>query len=67
MEFGVGSLSVMVSMPVPLFLEHLAESLALPQPQQIAADERLSLAVDLYATSFGKRADVPKLAVWRPL
>jgi hypothetical protein len=65
MEFGVGSLSVMVSMPVPLFLEHLAESLALPQPQQIAADERLSLAVDLYAASLwetSRRAQVVSLA-----
>ena len=50
-EFGAGSLSVKVSMPVPSFLEHLAEGLTLPQPEQTAADERLSLSIDLYAAS----------------
>ncbi len=51
MEFGVGSLSVKLSMPVPSFLEQLAEGLTLPRPDQIAADERLSLSIDLYAAS----------------
>jgi hypothetical protein len=48
-------------MTVPSFLEHLAEGLALPQPEKIAADERLSLAIDLYASSVWERADVPEL------
>ncbi len=65
MEFGTGSLSVTISMPVPSFLEHLAEGLALPQPEKIAADERLSLAIDLYAASLwetSQRARVVSLA-----
>lgn len=65
MEFGVGSASVTISMPVPSFLEHLAKGLALPQPERIAADERLSLAIDLYAASLwetSRRARVVSLA-----
>lgn len=65
MEFGVGSASVTISMPVRSFLEHLAEGLALPRPEMIAADERLSLAIDLYAASLwetSRRARVVSLA-----
>lgn len=65
MEFGAGGANLIVSMPVTSFLERLAEGLVLPQPQQIAADERLSLAVDLYAASLwemGPRARVVSLA-----
>ena len=51
LELGAGSASVTIGMPVPLFLEHLSEDLALPHPEQIATDERLSLAIDLYAAS----------------
>jgi hypothetical protein len=51
MEFGLGSLRLTSRMPVPSFLEQLAESLALSQPERIDADERLSLAIDLYAAS----------------
>lgn len=65
MEFGTGSASFTISIPVPSFLEHLAEGLALPQPEGIAADERLSLAIDLYAASLwetSRRARVVSLA-----
>jgi hypothetical protein len=51
MELGAGSQSGTLSMSVTSFLEQLAEDLALPQPEEIAADERLSLAIDLYAAS----------------
>lgn len=65
LEHGTGSMSATLSMPVPSFLEHLTEDLNLPQPEKIAADERLSLAIDLYATSFwetSQRARVVSLA-----
>lgn len=65
MEFGAGSASATISMPASSFLGHLAASLALSQPQQIAADERLSLAIDLYAASLWEaslRAKVVNLA-----
>lgn len=65
MEIGAGSLNVTISMPETSFLEHLVEGLALPQPEEIAADERLSLAIDLYAASLSEtsqRARVVSLA-----
>jgi hypothetical protein len=65
MEFGAGSVSAMLSMPTPSFLEHLTKGLALPRAERIAADERLSLSIDLYAASFwetSQRALVISLA-----
>ena len=65
MEIGVGPLSVTIGTPVPMFLEHLAGVLALPKPESITADERLSLAIDLYASSLwetSRRARVVSLA-----
>jgi hypothetical protein len=65
MELGAGSQSGTLSMSVTSFLEQLAEDLALPQPEEIAADERLSLAIDLYAASLwetSQRARVVSLA-----
>jgi hypothetical protein len=65
MEFGAGSVSVTIGMPVPSFLKRLAEGLGLPHPERIAADERLSLAIDLYAASLwqtSRRARVVGLA-----
>lgn len=51
MEFGTGAAQLTVGMPVPLLLQNLAEDLALPKPEGIASDERLSLAIDLYSAS----------------
>ena len=65
LEFGAGSLSVKLGMPVASFLEQLTEGLTLPQPEQIAADERLSLSIDLYAAALwetSQRARVVSLA-----
>lgn len=65
MEIGAGSMKVTISMPETSFLEHLAEGLTLPHPEKIAADERLSLAIDLYAASLSEtsqRARVVSLA-----
>jgi hypothetical protein len=65
MEFGGGSLSATLSMPVQSFLEQLTDGLTLLQPEQIAADERLSLSIDLYAASLwetSQRARVVSLA-----
>jgi hypothetical protein len=65
MEFGTGSVRVTLGMPAQLFLHSLSEDLALPKPEGIAMDERLSLAIDLYATSFwemSQRAQVVGLA-----
>jgi hypothetical protein len=65
MEFGAGSLNATLSMPVTSFLQHLAEGLALPQPQEIAANEPLSLSIDVYAASLwetSQRARVISLA-----
>jgi hypothetical protein len=65
MEIGVGSVSFTIGTPVPMLLEHLVEVLALPKPGSIAADERLSLAIDLYAASSwetSRRARVVSLA-----
>jgi hypothetical protein len=65
MEFGAGSANVTFSMSVPSFLEHLAVGLALPHPEKIAANERLSLAIELYAISLwetSQRARVVSLA-----
>jgi hypothetical protein len=39
MEFGAGSLSATLSIPVQSFLEQLTDGLTLLQPEQIAADE----------------------------
>jgi hypothetical protein len=65
MEYGGGSVSLKHGMPVMSFLAYLAEGLSLPQSEQIAADERLSLSIDLYAASLWKtsqRARVISLA-----
>ena len=65
MEIGAGSASITLGMPVPTFLEHITEDLTLPQPEKIAADERLSLAINLYAASLwetNQRARVVSLA-----
>ena len=65
MEVGAGSSSVKISMPVTSFLDYLAEGLSLPQSEQIAADERISLSIDLYAASLwetSQRARVISLA-----
>jgi hypothetical protein len=65
MEFGTGSDRVTLGMPVPSFLQDLAEDLALPKPEGIAMDERFSLAIDLYAASLwemSQRAQVVGLA-----
>jgi hypothetical protein len=65
MEYGGGSVSLKVGMPVTAFLEYLVEGLSLPQTEQIAADERISLSVDLYAASLwetSQRARVISLA-----
>jgi hypothetical protein len=51
MEFGLSPMSCTLETPVPIFLAELAEGLGLPQPEGIAADERLSLSIDLYAAS----------------
>jgi len=56
MEYGAGSVSLKVGMPTTSFLEHLAEGLSLPQAEQIASDERLSLSIDLYAASLGNES-----------
>ena len=64
-EFGAGSLTVTLSMPVRSFLQELAEGLTLLQPEKIAANERLSLAIDLYGVSLwetSQRARVVSLA-----
>lgn len=65
MESGAGSVSLKVGIPTTSFLEHLAEGLSLPQAEQIASDERLSLSIDLYAASLwetNQRARVISLA-----
>lgn len=64
-EMGGGGASFIIGMPIRSFLEHLTEGLALPQPHQVAADERLALAVNLYAAALWEtspRAQVVSLA-----
>lgn len=56
LEFGVGSMNATLSMPVLSFLNHITEELALPGPENVAADERLSLAIDLYALSLWEKS-----------
>jgi hypothetical protein len=51
LEFSSGSMSVQSRMPVPVFLQHLAESLALPKPESIAENHRLSLAIEMFVAS----------------
>ena len=50
-ELGVGSMKATLSMPVSSFVQILREGLELPSAANIAADDRLALAVDLYAAS----------------
>lgn len=65
MELGAGSMTITHGMPEPAFLSHIVEGLLLPYPERVAENNKLSLAIDLYAASLwelSQRAKVVGLA-----
>ena len=60
-ELGAGSMKVTLGMPVSMFLTTLQEGLVLLSPENIAANERLALAVDLYAASLSDVASTARV------
>jgi hypothetical protein len=56
LEMGAGSGKVTLTMCPNMFVDVLREGLELPSPERIAEDERLTLAVDLYATSLREQS-----------
>ncbi len=53
-EYGAGDVHATIQTPAARLLKRLAENLGLRQPDAVARDARLSLAIELYATALGE-------------